>query len=149
MEDIYKERLTKIANHLLHGELGHKIFDFRYFNIPEGDVFPENPNTCLHSGDVIGEFPIIFPEDWYWNNNWVYLRGHERTCLRNIKVMFNVCSYLSISEAECEMLFFPTPEYCEPPLWNPIRFDYNTTKEMVAESILKFIKFREAGYDLG
>lgn len=61
---VHERRLRKLANHLLHGQLGHEKFDLRFFNL--GAVAP---NTCGTTGCAIGECPIAFPRDWEFDVN--------------------------------------------------------------------------------
>lgn len=52
--------LLRLADHLEHGKLGHKVFDFSMFNSAEHGKH----NTCGTAGCAIGECPILFPDSW-------------------------------------------------------------------------------------
>lgn len=58
MNATQKKRLRKLADHLMHGKLGHKRFDFNEYNLPS-EGFDEK--GCGTAGCAIGECPIVFP----------------------------------------------------------------------------------------
>lgn len=66
-----KERLSKLADHLLYGELVHKKFTLSVFNsnLPDGYTGFEEDNICGTYGCAIGECPAVFPGDWVFNAN--------------------------------------------------------------------------------
>ena len=62
------ERLEKLANHLLHGKLGHETFDFsKYNNGSFGKYAEERLKYCGTAGCAIGECPFVF-EEWLFNS---------------------------------------------------------------------------------
>ena len=56
------DRLKKLADHLIKGELGHDKFDFYTYNELFNGEYKRN--GCGTIGCAIGECPIIFPKDW-------------------------------------------------------------------------------------
>lgn len=118
-----KERLLKLADHLLYGKLGHKVFDFRYYN---NTMSPE----CGTSGCAIGECPIVWPEDWGW------------TSMGN-PILKNVLDYTDITRSSamkffdiyyCTFDFLFTPRYCT----ESGELLDTATKEEVAQHIINY-----------
>lgn len=63
---INRRRLRKLANHLINGTLGHKKFNFRYWNVDTRKMIV--PYKCGYQGCAIGECPIIF-KDWVFDEH--------------------------------------------------------------------------------
>lgn len=59
------DRLLQLADHLEHGKLGHKIFDFEHYNVTDGIQLTDG--NCGTRGCAIGECPILWPNDWYFS----------------------------------------------------------------------------------
>lgn len=70
MERKYKDRLKKLAKHLIEGKLGHKKFDFNTWNTGshmKGSIWRTEevpPGSCGYAGCAIGECPIVFKRAW-------------------------------------------------------------------------------------
>lgn len=142
MKAIYRRRLEKLAEHLLHGELGHQEFDFSCYNMGPLDI-----RGCGTSGCAIGECPIVFPKEW------AFLRGpadHVYPLLINppdLPVLttkdnqteFNAMVFFGITHWECIYLFFPSSVSAP---WNAKGLSETATRKEVARGILNFLKFK-------
>lgn len=122
-----KERLLKLAGHLLSGKLGHEVFDFSLYNDRKGPI-------CGTRGCAIGELPVIFPVEWIFT-----VGGFPR--LR--KQYFNrpeidAANFFNISENESYDLFVSI-------IWREIATPIQEiTKEHIAQRILDFVKMNES-----
>jgi hypothetical protein len=58
IKTIRTDLLRQLAEHLLNGKLGHRIFDFNRFNDAE--------NECGTCGCAAGELPVIWPDEWFF-----------------------------------------------------------------------------------
>jgi len=61
-----EDRLLILADHLLYGSLGHKVFDFNTYNTydnPFEKPLEGVPRGCGTHGCAIGECPVIWPEE--------------------------------------------------------------------------------------
>ena len=65
------EKLTTLANHLLHGKLGHEKFDFSNFNFTPHKMLISN--ECGTLGCALGECPIIWPDEWTFDGKHIVL----------------------------------------------------------------------------
>jgi len=136
-----KERLQKIAAHLLTGNLGHKTFDFSVFNC--GEIIAEN--GCRTSGCAIGELPIIFPEYWEFTKFMAGAISIKATpSLRSeLGCSFNELSdkadFLGLTMLEFEDLFYPDPAWDE----DSNQLPETATRQEVAAHILAFIEDNE------
>ena len=154
-----KERLLKIANHLKSGELGHKEFNFSVINgfrtverdsaygptdidelsfwacegIPD-EAYAKKEINCGTLGCAIGEFPIIFSEDWSFNQIGMLTHIGGRG-----DIWVTTGNYLNLSPTEVEHLFIPN-EQC---LYKAEMLGDDATKEQVADNILHFIEMKE------
>lgn len=151
MTELHFERLTKLANHLLHGKLGHKVFDFGNFNTFEEEM-PEQPlNICGTAGCAIGECPIVFPDDWEFDFD-------GSPGLKSPGCSGSLCganSFFGLSALEVNLVFLPVAYWdAEMPAWldtlrnlqdPPVGLPVTATKEQVGENILKFIKLKRNG----
>lgn len=127
---LHAKRLTKLANHLLSGKLGHKVFDFCgynwSFNEAGEDVIPAG---CGTHGCAIGECPIAFPKQWRYYRGYPVLRGD--LLARHTK------------ESGMEFFGLTFDEFCY--LFTPMRrgLPGTATRKQVARHILKFVKSKE------
>lgn len=65
MEEIYKERLLKLYNHMANEKLSFDRFDFSNY---KQEYSKENSSeSCETLGCMAGELPIIFPEYWAYH----------------------------------------------------------------------------------
>lgn len=67
MNDKQAGYLAKLAKHLEAGKLGHKVFNFNFFNA-NADGF-EVRGKCGTMGCAAGELPIIFPRKWKFDEH--------------------------------------------------------------------------------
>lgn len=130
-----KERLLKLADHLEHGKLGHKVFDFTKLNY--NDISDEN--RCGTNGCAIGECPIVFPEFWQFSKEYAYSPllksdhhfGDSFSC---------ATEFFEISFYDADYLFIPSEDDDET---NPEDSDgflnAKSTKEEVAARIREFV----------
>lgn len=121
-----KERLLKLANHLLYSQLGHEIFDFNHYNKGEGAQSVKN--KCGTAGCAIGECPIVWPEHWEFDGNgFPVLKDYGSPTMSGL-------TFFEISRTTYEELFMPTGPY------STIRNGpkSNATKEEVANNIIKY-----------
>lgn len=98
-----KEKLLKLADHLENGKLGHKKFDYNFYNLnKEGSKF--EPYSCGYAGCAIGECPIAFPNDWEFNKN-------NDPCLKNeLCPSDSAEKFFDINYTEFVFLFIPGRE---------------------------------------
>lgn len=127
---IRTDLLRKLAEHLLHGELGHKRFDFRSYN---SEAYG---NVCGTAGCAMGETPIVFPDKWEFAYCDVYLKNSSSGITLEDGVNF-----FKIDESMYAHLFYSERQNEE---WGPVLFD-EATKEQVAENILRFCELAENG----
>lgn len=129
---INTKRLMKLANHLLKGKLGHKYFDFNYYNTNGNAVC--QPNSCGFSGCALGEMPIIWPKDWRFHGNHI-------TSIDNKQSQYD---WFGIKHDDYSYLFVPQVEH-----YNKLKTSVGyrvskcglfATKEQVAKQIIKFVK---------
>lgn len=74
--------LLALAAHLESGKLGHPVFNIAVYN---DATRPE----CGTNGCAIGECPILFPDDWTFNEDgWPTLRGMEQADTMDSGMMF-------------------------------------------------------------
>jgi hypothetical protein len=127
-----KERLEKLANHLLTGQLGHKNFNLDHWNT--GFKQDESFNQCGTTGCAIGECPIIFPEYW---------RFEPKDGLPILKQTPEKNNWGIVWE--CIMAFFEISHENTQYLFSNESYELGgyTAKEEVAERILNFIKDNE------
>ena len=135
------ERLRKLAYHLLNGKLGHEVFDFATFN--EGS---KGSNTCGTAGCAIGECPVIWPEEWHFEDEGYYPILKSRT---EVWPSHSAQEFFSISDEECDYLFFPEEQFRlfdnYPYVGLLDELPFSATKQEVAENILFFCKLKEEG----
>ncbi len=139
------DRLKKLADHLLYGELEHKEFKFSVFNslsdYYDNEVFKEN--GCGTMGCAIGECPKVFPEDWVfkmdddlsWNPMLINIPVGTNDVINSIMQFFG------LTEQESKVLFYPSPFTYYTTRHEYLKFLFgNATKEQVANNILLFIE---------
>lgn len=115
-----KERLLKLANHLLHGKLGHEVFDFNVFH-------KSSTYGCGTRGCALGECPTCFPEDWEFGGTATpVLIG--TSLINSMATRQSAKTYFELNNDEYKMLFMPSylPD--------------TATKEQVANNIIEFCK---------
>lgn len=113
-----KERLMKIVEHLRHGKLGHKVFDFSHINVDvtdNGSITPANGH-CGTNGCAMGELPIIWPDQFKFDIVASLTYGTKR--------------WLELTNDEMDYLFYPCSA-------NGLYVD--STKEQVADNIEQYV----------
>ena len=127
-----KERLLKLADHLEHGKLGHKVFNFEVYNTRKDGDYPR-VNRCGYMGCAIGECPIIWPEDWEFMP-YPVLKGTRWSDRSGVK-------WFDITLAEFRRLFTPYNQH--PDRYGGIALGDDATKEQVAANIRAFVAHKE------
>lgn len=118
------ERLQKLADHLLHGKLGHKVFSFDTFNSGRKPI-------CGTAGCAIGECPIVWPGEWKFAKD-----GDPVTTFNNS--LSSSKDFFGIIHDEFMHLFVPDSQNIDK--YGGKHLDDRATKEQVANNILEFIK---------
>ncbi len=131
-EIIYKERLLKLVDHLENGKLGHKKFDFRFWNSSKGCI-PMYNSECGYMGCAIGECPIAFP------NEWIFLRGIP--VLDTRETMYSSygsgMTFFGLDREEFVHLFKPNEQKVS--IYGGKFLNNDATKEQVAQNIRDFV----------
>ena len=127
-----KERLLKLADHLEHGKLGHKVFDFGVYNLRKDEGAPAK-GRCGYMGCAIGECPIVWPEHWQFGPAPV-LWGYRWTLESGI-------AWFDITADEFSHLFLPHGQYPED--YGGTELGIDATKEQVAANIRAFVAHKE------
>lgn len=131
-----KRRLLKLARHLESGNLGHKKFDFDNYNRAKTGGYV--PYKCGYAGCAIGEMPILFPDEWRFDNDgFPVLKGKD---VFEMPIDSGV-EFFEISDGEYSHLFVPNNQL-------PFRYggDFlsdNATPKQVASNIRAFVKKME------
>lgn len=122
------ERLKQLADHLLHGQLIHREFDFNYYNI---DVHSPD-NLCGTSGCAIGECPGVWPDKWEFDKRTFdpVLIGGPSTPRQSGQLFFDLI------DTEYSALFLSHNQH----LKDLPFLGEDATKEQVANNILEFCK---------
>lgn len=121
---IGRERLAKLAEHLEKGKLGHDEFDFGVFN------FPFMPK-CGTAGCAVGECPIVFADDWTFNE-------YGEPALRVVPSddpLIDSATFFGVGSDASKNLFMPGPftRYTRAGL------DESATRYQVAANIRAFL----------
>lgn len=132
------DMIFALSEHLLNGKLGHKEFNFYFYNHSyKGNSKPEK---CLDCGCAIGELPIIFPCQFYFDGNKVKsMKNHIQ-----ISLAHSLRSEFSLEENDAyhlHKIFHDFSLYPEA-VKNVI------TKEMVAHKLFAFATELESKYDI-
>lgn len=129
------ERLEKIATHLETGKLGHATFDFMVIN--------SALDTCGTNGCAIGEFPIIFKNDWRFKHGVVELISAPRRMSECPKQSTNtVAMYLDLTRLDVRFLFFPRVAQLYFVERNDMLLSWDSTRYRVATRIRRFIDYK-------
>ena len=112
------DRLQQIVNHLRNGKLAHKNFDFTIVDNGVG-------NDCGTNGCAVGEFPKIWPEQFFW----LYSTVGERENGQTHNPALLASKWLNIADSDARYLFYPDSS----------GLGNNATKEQVANHIENFI----------
>jgi hypothetical protein len=99
---IRTDLLRQLAEHLLHGKLGHEKFDFSRFNDAE--------NTCGTNGCAAGELPILWPDQWGFgpNNNIILFELQEVLESKAFVAWDMISHFFNLDEIMAWHLFSPS-----------------------------------------
>jgi hypothetical protein len=122
MTTIRTNLLRQLAEHLLHGKMGHEIFDITQFN-------NSRQPKCGTVGDAIGECPIVWPDKWRWS-------AKGEPVLIETKTPNPWQVFFKIKHLHYEHLFVPFSQNVEKFGGDFLRKD--ATKKQVANNILIF-----------
>lgn len=138
------ERLHKLADHGINGELVQDEFNLDHFHQKAYlnlTGLMEKP-YCHTSGCMIGECPGIFKE-WIWDQHNI---PRLITLDRNefVLTVQSGMEFFDISELEFGHLFYPGDQDSNFTNYQCFRLTGRSTKEEVGENMLDFIQFRIA-----
>lgn len=125
-------RLRQLAEHLLHGKLGHKKFNFSSYNTSK--------DSCGTAGCAMGECPILWPKHFRFEHYEVMLNGlHSSTQsgMEWFNLTSNQYSHLFIYYSQSPELYGGEGS-----------LGFNATKEQVASNILAFCEIYEPRTDI-
>ena len=97
------ERLLKLADHLEHGKLGHKVFVYRSWNTNKagiGNPYPEWPSgdRCGYAGCAASECRVLWPDEWKF--------APQLTSKTTGKIEYEaLADWFDISEHDAKVLF--------------------------------------------
>lgn len=130
------KRLEKLATHLEKGKLGHKTFDFSQFN---GGFEPDQPlNTCGTAGCAIGECPIIFKKQWFFDDEGI---PNVYGCSNSFS---SAKEFFKLGYFEYITLFTPESESDDYSFNKVKRLTKKATPKQVAANIRRFIKYKKS-----
>jgi len=124
-----KDRLLKLAAHIISDKVGHKEFNFNHYNTGFVDAIF---NTCGTSGCAIGECPIAFPDEWLFSIGGMPIlsSGHYGT-------EFSARKFFDLSEGDYEFLFLPNT-YGVTYKFNKFGLPPTATAKMVSDRIIEY-----------
>lgn len=150
---IRTDLLRQLADHLINGQLGHKVWDFSTFNnisIDQGPI-----NACGTNGCAAGECPILWPDKFGFMGRSIILKGKSKTDFVALAYFFNIEAQMA------DHLFCPSEreynnyldEYTDDweelfqmvDLYGGQILDNKATKQEVVSNILIFCDKAEAG----
>lgn len=126
---INRRRLRKLANHLINGTLGHKKFNFTYWNVSRIKI--ATPYKCGYQGCAIGECPIIF-KDWVFD---VYGNPIYKGC---VGVGESVRKFFGLTSEQFLHLFTPNSTHYVG-IVALVGLPGRSTAKRVGENILRFL----------
>ena len=135
MNAVQRGRLMKLANHLLHGKLGHKKWDFSVLN-NGGETYDKK--GCGTAGCALGECPFVFPRHWKFHKqhtNWFVPVTRETP---EMDAFSCAQSFFGIDDREARHLFDPTCQ--NPEEYGGKYLSSSATRKQVARNILAFLK---------
>lgn len=137
MKKVYKERLSKLADHLDSGKLGHKKFDFDHWNhVQFGEDFDDK--GCGTCGCAIGECPIIFPRQWEFRANFPVLKkiqNQHEECVT--PVTKSGTEFFGLEHPEFRHLFTPMGQDTE--AYGGKTLSAKARRKSVASNIREFV----------
>ena len=129
------DRLKKLANHLIKGNLCHEQFDFEKYNYSYNCKFKRN--GCATVGCAIGECPFVFPKYWCFS------KDDKQPKLRRLNNFGFTDSRLSgikffvLNQIQYCHLFIPNDQLRK---YGGKKLGKKATPKMVGNNILAFIK---------
>lgn len=132
-------RLEQLVKHLEAGCTGgHKEFDFSLIN--EWADF-EPVNTCGTSGCAMGEFPIVWPDEFRFNEDGIRLIDDPL----DDDEWGQVSRWLNLNDMETVHLFLPCSQQ-QQKYGGWYDMGSTATRHEVAANIRAFIHFKRNGY---
>lgn len=126
------ERLIRLAEHLEHGNLGHDKFNFSCFNYIED--LEADQTGCGYCGCAIGELPILYPNEWAFYGNRVFLKISKT----GGSSLLDAVEWFAIPYSHIRMLFISHVER----EFNPKMLSWDASREEVAKGIREYITWR-------
>lgn len=131
---IQEERLTKLGKRLVASKIGHEQFDFGSFNrLEDGGGCP---NKCGYAGCALGECPIVFPEDWKYNQC-----GEPVLRRSKLNSWESANKYFGVNDREASHLFMPDDQLTEEYGGKDLPCD--ATPQDVGKNMLNFVKIKK------
>jgi len=128
MEQIYLDRLTKLADHLMNSkELGVDRFDFAV-------IYDEV--SCGTVGCALGTLPYLCPDEW----ERVEFSAHLRIG-SNDDAFEDATKWFDISYSEAEHLFSPFSQNTT--TYGGENLNYYATQQQVAQNMYCFIEHKK------
>ena len=138
MNKLHRQRLLKLANHLLKGKLGHDVFNFTCYNANIDSSPLAKRRECGSCGCAIGEMPIVWPKFWGFDYHVVVNKKIKVFRWEHQKEWFG------ITYTDYDFLFCPVSHYfgvfVQTSVGTRRRLTRSATKEQVAKNIIKFVK---------
>jgi hypothetical protein len=144
--EVTAKRLNRLGRHLLKGKLGHKKFDFRFYNVHFlGNGKAEaTPKVCGTAGCAIGECPILFPDMWQFSDTgFPELRGD-----RIISTFGSAREFFGLEYFEFRHLFVPKAGH-ENRKTNPNQISGKASRKVVGRRILNFVRKQKHLHEAG
>ena len=129
---VYQNRLKKLADHLMTGKLGHRVFDFSKYNIGKYDG--NTTSGCGYAGCAIGECPIIFKQWKFGKDGGEPLIKWGYTGVGSARIFF------SLEHPEENHLFLPETQDIKK--YGGKTLPHKATRKQVARNIYAFIKIK-------
>ena len=123
---IYHQRLLKLADHLHHGKLAHKIFDFSVINSIAAP-------RCGTRGCALGELPALFPYDWEFDKY-----GEPQRRNQPGDHLQTGPEFFGISSSEFYHLFYPNAQ--DSGGYGGRRLDDKSSRKQVAANLYIFLE---------
>lgn len=144
-DDVTARRLNQLGRHLLKGKLGHKKFDFRFYNVDfvgNGHAVA-SPKVCGTAGCAIGECPILFPDMWEFSD-----AGHPVLRGQSSSPFGSAMTFFGLEYGEFKSLFVPKASY-ETRQTNPNQISGKASRKVVGGRILNFVRKQKRLHEAG
>lgn len=133
MNAIQRGRLMKLANHLLHGKLGHEEWNFSVLN---NGLFDKK--GCGTAGCALGECPIVFPRHWKFSKQSTYYFYPTLKSCQFENAFSCAIKFFGIEYGAAAHLFDPNSQ--KPEEYGGKALGNDAAREEVARNILAFLK---------